>query len=129
MAKTILPSLVRVFAAPTFQTYPNFKSILRDFKYYKRLNHTQYETFKFGKDVTFNRPQSALDAELSHVHMVELESSKNTSDRFLVYSRGFNNPNYYIVLAIFEPNAHSMSRNNLLMSQLAQMAEDFRQQF
>ena len=93
--------MVRVFATPAFQTYPDFKSIIRDFKSYKQHNHSHFKTFKFGKDVTYNRPQSAVNAELSHVHIVSLTSSKNTSDRFLVYSRGFTHPNYYIVLAIF----------------------------
>lgn len=121
--------MVRVFAAPAFQAYPDFKSIIRDFKSYKQHNNSHFKTFKFGKDVTYNRPQSALDAELSHVHIVSLTSSKNTSDRFLVYSRGFSQPDCYIVLAIFEPNAHSISRNNLIMSQIAQIAENFRQQY
>ena len=121
--------MIRVFAAPSFQSYPDFKSIIRDFKSYKQSNLTEFETFKFGKDVTYNRPQSAVDAELSHVHLLRLESTKNTSDRFLVYSRGFNDSDCYLVIAILEPNAHSISRNNLIMSQLAQIAENFRQQF
>ena len=106
---------VSVYAAPAFQAYPEFQSLMRDFKTYKQRDHTTFEHFKFGKDVPYHWPQSAKDAELSHVHLLPINAIGNTSDRFLVYSRGFTNPNAYVVLAILEPDAHNQSRNTLIM--------------
>lgn len=122
-------SEIQVFAAPQFQTYPDFKAIVKDFKKYKQTNKTEFDNFKFGKDVSYNRPWSAVAAELHHIHLVPIKSRDNTSDRFLVYSRGYLDPNAYVVLAIFEPDAHAISRNTLIMSQMAELAEAFRSQY
>ena len=99
------------------------------FKLYKNKNHRIFQTYKFGKDVTYNRPPSAVTAELSHVHLVPIEQKGDTSDRFLVYSTGFNDSEAFILLAILEPNAHELSRNTLQMANLADIAEKFRNQF
>ncbi len=119
-------STVQVFSTSSLQAYQDIKSLIRDFKKYKQNNITEFETVKFGKDVSYNRPYSAVAAQLRHVHLLAIESKGTTSDRFLVYSTGYLNPDAYVVLAIFEPNAHAMSRNTLLMSQIAELAEQFR---
>lgn len=73
---------IQVFAAPAFQAYPNFKDLMRDFKVYKKHHITEFDTVRFGKDVSYNRPASAIAAELRHVHMLPIKSKSNTSDRF-----------------------------------------------
>lgn len=121
--------VIRVFTAQAVQQYPNIHLIAKDFKRYKSQGSVEFDTFKFGKDADYARPQSAKDAELQHVHIVPLDSDKNTSDRFLVYTRGFTDKNTYLILDILEPNAHELSRNMLKMALLADIAESFRSQY
>ncbi|MFT4926854.1 MAG: mRNA interferase YafO, partial [Phenylobacterium sp.] len=87
------------------------------------------QTYKFGKDVSYNRPQSAIYAELRHVHLVPISRRGNTSDRCLVYTSGFTDNNAFLLLAILEPNAHELSRSMLRMANLADIAEKFRNRF
>jgi len=117
---------IRVFIADHLENYPNIKNLAKDFKQYKTKQHTTFLTYKFGKDVSYNRPQSAVQAELQHVHIVPINNNGNTSDRCLVYTTGFTDNNAFLMLTIFEPNAHELSRNTLRMAKLADIAENFR---
>jgi mRNA interferase YafO len=69
----------------------------------------------FGRDVSYNRPQSVKDSDLWHIHVKDA-TSKNWSARWievngmisntaLIYTRGFRNPNYYLLISLLA-NAH-----------------------
>ncbi len=116
---------VRVFAAPELQKLPKFQSFISEFKLYKQSGVNRFSSFKFGKDVPYHRPESAVAAELKHVHIVPIKSELNTSDKFAIYSQGFTEPNNYLVISIIE-NAHELSNNTLLMAKYAEIAEQFR---
>ncbi len=119
---------IRVFIAEHLQNYPNIQNLAKDFKQYKNIQQSKFLTYKFGKDASYNRPQSVVQAELQHVHIVPISNDGNTSDRCLVYTTGFTDNNAYLMLAIFEPNAHELSRNTSRMVKLADIAESFRGQ-
>jgi len=120
---------VRVFISTKLQNHPNIKKLASDFKTYKSEQKSHFNDFKFGKDCSYNRPQSIVDAEVDHVHLVPIHNQGNTSDRFLVYTRGFTDSDAFLIIAILEPNAHELSRNVLNMLHLADIAEKFRNQF
>lgn len=119
---------IRVYISEYLQNYPNIQNLAKDFKQYKNKELTEFLTYKFGKDVSYNRPQSAVHAELRHVHIVPINHNGNTSDRCLVYTTGFTDNNAFLILAIFEPNAHELSRSTVRMAKLADIAENFRDQ-
>jgi len=120
---------ISVFTSPALQHYENITLLASDFKAYKTSNKKNFKSFKFGKDVPFDWPTQAKLAELKHVHIVPINDKSNTSDRFLVYSSGFTNPNKLVILAIFEPNAHELSNSTTRMLTVAAQAENFRSQF
>lgn len=120
---------IRVYISEHLQNYPNIKNLAKDFKQYKTKQQTDFLSYKFGKDVSYNRPQSAVQAELQHVHIVPINHNGNTSDRCLVYTTGFTDDNAFLMLTMFEPNAHELSRNTIRMVKLADIAEIFRNQF
>lgn len=119
--------MIKVFIAPSLQDNPHVQLLAKDFKRFKSGMEPEY--MGMGKDVPFHWPASVVAAEVQHVHLVPLDSTCRTSDEFLVYTQGFEHPQYYLLLAIFNPNAHELSNNTLLMSQLADVAEAFRSQF
>lgn len=119
--------MATVFLTPDLNEDSFAKLLAKDFKRYKEGEPVEY--MSMGKDVPFHYPQSAVMAELQHVHIMPIESKSHTSDEFIVYTRGFSDPDKYLILAILSPNAHEQSRNVLLMSAMADVAEHFRNKF
>lgn len=119
--------MAQVFIVDELKDNPRAKLLTKDFRRYKQGLPVEY--MSMGKDVPFHRPSSAVFAQLQHVHILPLNSYGKTSDEFLVYTQGFDNPDCYLILAIFTPNAHELSENSLLMGKLADIAENFRSQF
>mgnify|MGYP000483505978 CR=1 FL=1 len=119
--------MVKVFLVPALKDNAHAQMLAKDFRRFKQGLAVEY--MSMGKDVPFHYPSSAVMAELQHVHLIPLDSHYQTSDEFLVYTQGFNNPECYLILAIFSPNAHEISNDTLLMASLADVAENFRSQF
>lgn len=89
----------------------------------------------FGRQGDFNRPPSAVTAELQKIHIrVKGSWSDNlrlydrTSDSMVVYTRHFFHPHVFLILAFLHPDAHEMSQNYIRIGTLADMADRLRVQ-
>jgi len=91
----------------------------------------------FGKDVAYdhiNTLPSVKAEELRHIHIIGINDTfksyvrqeNKTSDNHLVYCSNFYDSNIYLLIAILEPNAHELAKNNQLMLDLVDIAKDFR---
>ncbi|PAU78932.1 type II toxin-antitoxin system YafO family toxin [Halomonas salipaludis] len=105
----------------------------------------EYEHITFGKDSAFRTPRLAVDEELRHVHLIPIfdeaardqwllryqRRSRKTSSRILVYTRGYYDPEKYLLIDILdEPDGHDlMCQDPQLINALAELAERFRQQY
>lgn len=105
-----------------------------DFKAY--LQSSQHLSSKptgiFGRDVTYERPNSAKAANLRHVHVLPLsaltsrhQASKfhQTSDVHLVYCID-DTKGHACAIALLKP-AHTLANDHLFLSKLAEIAEQF----
>ena len=102
-----------------------------------KQNGNQPKTF--GRDAQYDRPQSVKDSNLWHIHLREA-NSKNwdrprmeifdmTSDTALIYTRGYKNPNCYLIISIIK-NAHSYyGGTEKYLRAMAEIARDFQQYF
>lgn len=116
---------------------PELEQLTRDFKQYKQ---TGIPADTFGRDALYDYPHtlpSVRHAELRHLHIIEVSCGSipnsnqyyRTSDDHLVYCEGFFNSGDFLMISILSPNAHAQARKNSLMFKLAEMAEDFRNQY
>lgn len=104
-------------------------------KQFKEYKSTGVLPSIFGRDVTYDRPDSAKKADLSHIHIserngweVKVIQFRRTSDIHLIYCRGFKDINAYLLIAVIE-NAHEKARNINFMINLSEIAERFRKDF
>ncbi|WP_051221856.1 type II toxin-antitoxin system YafO family toxin [Neptunomonas japonica] len=114
--------MIKVYCSKELSEDPEFNVIKEDFFSYIASEKIEVPNY-FGKDVPYERPPSAVLAELQHIHLqltpeecrIEpplnpWDSSrlqfKRTSNKFLVYTRGEKSRNTYIILAIVFPRAH-----------------------
>ena len=120
---------LKIFTGHLLQDNENIELYAAEFK--KLKQHPNFQSKILGVDRDFSRPPSAKLAELMHYHIIDLEPNKKrkTSDRFLVYTRGFTNPDYYLLIAVIEPEAHKKTRSAVLMSLLTEIAEKFRNKY
>ncbi|KEQ17484.1 type II toxin-antitoxin system YafO family toxin [Endozoicomonas numazuensis] len=129
---------VKVYLSSHFkESCPEEKiaSIAADFKAYKISGR---RPDYFGRDVPFEFPNSALQAELQHIHLKDSSSRSwnlksisygKTSNTALIYCTGFFDRNKYLLLGFLE-NAHETYTNNRhYLPGLADIAEDFRSRF
>jgi len=121
------------------------------------LTETEFEAFKttflaykkdnilppiFGRDASYTRPPSAKENQLMHLHLSDsfhgeqldgwseyLTQYKRTSNTFLIYCSGIMYPKYYLLIAILQPKAHDKSEDMLFMSQLSEIAGNFRMKY
>ena len=111
------------------------RNVIEDFRAYKQGARLQV----FGRDAALTRPRPAAEmAELFHAHvlrnpksqLIEMARLKNpyrrTSDRFLIYTRGFFNSKHYYVLDYLNDNAHKKVDDMTYMHWLIDEAESFR---
>lgn len=118
------------------QTTPEeLEQLEKDFRRYKE---TGVPSDCFGRDALYdhaNSLPSVLSAQFQHIHLLTAVTTQNsttrqfnkTSDDHLVYCDGFYSDQTYLLIAILRPNAHDQSRNNSVMYNLSQMAENFRE--
>lgn len=106
----------------------------------------------FGRDLQYIWPQSIRDANLRHIHMHDREENswplepielsrkmplwklqriqmRRCSDIALVYTNGLQDPQCYLLITLFKENAHTLANRTILMSELAEIAEDFRMRY
>lgn len=137
--------MTKVAIHPHIIDIPGIKDLALAFKSYKESGILPDN---FGRDVGYDHPDtpSSVKDNLWHIHLApadkpfdqELQQYSRTNrlgapqdDRVLVYSKGYMNENYYILMAILEPNAHILQRDHLnIMIPLAEKAyDDFRSRF
>lgn len=86
-----------------------------------------------GRDVSYNRPQSALTAGLHHIHLKEpgsnwlpfMKQDQRTSDTHLIYCQHYYVKDAFLLIAVLAPNAHEQGRRTSIMARLAEVAENF----
>ncbi len=126
---------VRVFTSRLIRasvTDANVQSLVEKFKAYKESgNPAQY----FGRDVPFDRPRSAVEAELRHVHLNDGQRWQmrtlqfhNTSDTHLIYCQGYLDADCFLLIELLK-DSHDRYRNLLYVAQLADIADSFRQKY
>jgi mRNA interferase YafO len=82
-----------------------------------------------------NTLSSVRQEEIAHLHLADDSRQwpmhriqfNRTSDKHLVYCRGFHDQDDYLLMIILEPNAHELARDNNILYKLAQMAARFRE--
>ena len=114
-----------------------YKGILTDPNCYPAS--TLIETFKeykvtegfwaFGRDVPYNRPPKMLDYRVSHIHLLTCKQYRDdqakkkrlydrTSDKHLIYARSPIDDDFYLLIAIVNPDAHLTAENTQFMYRL-----------
>lgn len=86
-----------------------------------------------GKDVPYDRPDSAKKAGLQHIHLADnnqpwpdwVPQGARTSDKHLVYCEHYFCPGVFLFVAVLEPNAHDLANDSQIMITLSQIAEKF----
>lgn len=128
--------MTRVFLTSDLQQScaHQIKQIKQDFLLYKSsgILHSY-----FGRDVTYSWPTSAKTEELHHLHLAihghewgRLRPQfSRTSDDHIVYTRGFYDPDCYLLIALMTPDAHNKANDIDLMEQYAKIAHKFRCQY
>jgi len=127
--------LIRVLVSRALEealTEYEIKSLVAEFKCYKEgisLPST------FGKDVPYNHTHTLSTVKSEEIYHIHLDSDEypgnipqemRTSDNHLVYCANFYSTDIYLLMAILQPNAHQQARDNSIMLNLAQMANNFR---
>lgn len=126
---------VRVFTSRLIRSTlaeAELQSVVDKFRTYKECGDPgEY----FGRDADLDRPRSAVEAALRHVHVNEgrpwhfrLLQFNRKSDVFLIYCAGhFNRQNFLLIEML--RNGHEKCRNLLYVAQLADLAGSFRERY
>lgn len=114
--------------------YPGIHDLAKDFAGYK--NKILIPSY-FGRDGDYQTPQACKEEEVWHLHLrpgdgrrwySRLPSYSRTSDKHLVYCRGYTDRDAYLLITILAPNAHKQARNIDRMNDIAKIAEVFRRE-
>ena len=129
---------VKVFLSSHFRdscSTEKLSSLTERFREYKK---TGIQEPTFGRDTTYDFPSSVKNAGMQHIHVRDASSRKwnlkkiiydRTSNTALIYTEGYFNRNYYLLLGFIE-NAHETYKNNpLYLLELAEIADKFREKF
>jgi len=122
-----------------FIQFPELEaSIISDFQRYKSTGKLPHY---FGRDVAFTQPYGAFRAGLMHIHLClppgkfpeklpqpdrVCKKGDPNNDACLVYVQGELYENRYSLIAIMYPDAHTKTREHQVMSYLARIAQDFK---
>ncbi|MCD6622899.1 hypothetical protein DN614_32055 [Klebsiella michiganensis] len=121
------------FFEPTFQEFPELKEqLLTEFITFKQ---TGSPSNLLGRDVPFDFPTFASDANVHHIHLnlryertwTERQSNFNrTSNHYLVYTEHMWETGRYLLMGVVTPAHERMPANdNRLLSYFAEVAERF----
>ena len=126
---------VRIFTSPRIRKElgeTDLQSVVEKFRKYKESG--DHQDF-FGRDVTFDRPQSVVFAGLEHVHLnagspwgLRLLQIRRKSDKHLVYCKGFFKSDCFLLITLVM-RAHERYRNDLYMLDLADIGSAFRSKY
>ena len=129
---------VKVFLGPEIAVVKNdigVKEIIDGFILYKKTGNPGQ---LFGADVPTERPKEARENKLYHAHLLDKKTfqlkrlqlkpqEKRTSDTFLMYCSGYNNPTYYLLIGIIWNDAHARLRDGMdRLIRYGKEAEKFR---
>lgn len=95
-----------------------------------------HKFWAFGKDVPYHRPPNAADWGLRHVHIISrgcfsqhekagTPLRKRTSDKHLVYAVHPFDANHYLLLAVINPDAHGIGRDEAVIRTFMDMCKEF----
>lgn len=112
--------------------------LVKDFKAYKSGSLPDL----FGRDELYDHPHNlnlVLAEQVRHIHLAGADNPWHihklqfyrTSSEHLVYCRGSEDENCYLLMAILgpKPDAHDLARDNNIMYKLGRMAELFRSKY
>ena len=110
------------------------KDLVDDFREYKA---TGKRPDQFGRDVPYDNDctlKIIKEEEVKHIHLkcpdsewpVRAMQFRLTSDCHLLYCQGAMNDDHYLLIAVLEPNAHELARDNNEMMKVGKVAEIFR---
>tara|TARA_R110000850_G_scaffold250405_1_gene375593 strand:- start:1443 stop:1841 length:399 start_codon:yes stop_codon:yes gene_type:complete len=110
------------------------KDLVEDFRNYKSTGHRPEN---FGRDVAYDSDVTlriVREEEVQHIHLKDADSNwpvramqfQMTSDCHLLYCQGAINDDHYLLIAVLEPEAHQLARDNNVMYRVGQVAEKFR---
>ncbi|WP_338849212.1 type II toxin-antitoxin system YafO family toxin [Massilia sp. W12] len=130
---------VKVFSHQRFRDTCDpelLKDITARFIAYKR-HGIRHETF--GDDRPYFRPESIRDTDLRHIHIRDA-SSKNwdlryirledkTSDTALIYTRGYLNPGYYLLISFLKDAHRHYGGTEQYIRAMAEIARKFRDRY
>ncbi|HHJ4352028.1 TPA: type II toxin-antitoxin system YafO family toxin [Citrobacter freundii] len=136
---SINPATKAEFFDEVFLKFPELEaSIIDDFLRYKATGDLpQY----FGRDVAYTQPYGAFRAGLMHIHLClppnKFPENRPQPDRVcnkgdpnndacLVYVQGELYENKYSLIAIMHPDAHGKARKHDVMSYLARIAQNYK---
>lgn len=132
-------SEVKIFTHPLFRqncTEAMAKSLVQRFTAYKK--HVKLQN-TFGREEKYTKPEWVKDCNLWHIHVKDASSGgwpkkilpnldvfRLTSDSALIYTRGDQQPDYYLLIN-FVTNAHSLyGGTEKFVRDMARIAEGFR---
>ena len=132
--------MIRVFRSEIFTqqlSEDEAGQIAADFRQYKE---TGVPASYFGRDAPYDHPNTLPSVRAECVMHLHLDDGRqywdarrpqydHTSDDHLVYCRGFDEADCYLLMATLKPNAHTQARNNSIMANLATMAAKFRERY
>ncbi|MDV2081067.1 type II toxin-antitoxin system YafO family toxin [Marinobacter xestospongiae] len=126
---------VKVFTSSLIrETMPEgeLSNLVKEFREYKR---TGLAPLTFGRDASYNRPDSVKKADMHHIHLkgsekwsINIVQFRRLSNLHLIYCRGFMNTSAYLLIAVID-RAHERARDLNFMLDMAEIAEKFRSRF
>ncbi|WP_165677438.1 type II toxin-antitoxin system YafO family toxin [Metapseudomonas otitidis] len=137
------PATYKEFFQDVLSSYPDLlQKLRRDFSRYVESDGNFLPTY-FGQDAPYVEPAAAFNARLMHIHIClppgsfpigkpqadrKCRKGEPSQDAALVYVRGELYEERYRLLAFLHPDAHQKARKKELMSYLARIAQEFRDQ-
>ena len=129
---------VKIFVSSHFQeSCPQdmLDELVRRFREYKE---TGIPHPTFGRDTTYDFPSKVKQAGMYHIHIKDSSSKKwnlksiayhRTSNTALIYCEGFWNKDHYLLLGFIERAHEAYRENPLLLLELSDIADRFREKF
>ncbi len=125
----------KVFIHSDLESFPDIAALAADFACYK---DNQATPPYFGRDGDYRRPEACREEEVHHLHLSESipptslwgkisNPFRRTSDKHLVYCRGFYDRESYLLITVLHPDAHNKAENMDLMLDIVAIAKKFRE--
>jgi mRNA interferase YafO len=131
----------RIFSSPWIRqqlSNAELSELIYDFQIYKDGGIVSPV---FGRDAPYDDTNTLVlikQEQVWHMHLLSEDAAAcyqmrrqyaRTSDIHLVYCSGMIDATCYLLIAVLQPNAHELARNNDVMIKVAEIAEHFHQKF